>query len=105
MIQDWWHRWGHDFPLYCVQLAPFNAGNPDADNWAFLREAQAIASERVKHAGVAVITDAGDLGDIHPQKKEPAGARLALLALAHDYGQKVESSGPAYKAMKADGNK
>jgi len=105
MIQDWRHRWGHDFPFYCVQLAPFNAGNPEGDNWAFLREAQAIASEKVKHAGVAVITDAGDLGDIHPQTKEPAGARLALLALAHDYGEKVEYSGPAYKSLKVDGNK
>jgi sialate O-acetylesterase len=105
MIADWRHRWGTDFPFYCVQLAPFNAGKPDGDNWAFLREAQAIASEKVKKAGVAVITDAGDLGDIHPQKKEPAGARLALLALANDYGQKVEFSGPAYKSFKADGNK
>lgn len=105
MIKDWRNRWGSDFPFYCVQLAPFNAGKPDGDNWAFLREAQAIASDKVKKAGVAVITDAGDLGDIHPQKKEPAGARLALLALANDYGQKVEFSGPAYKSFKADGNK
>ena len=102
---DWRKRWGSDFPFYCVQLAPFNAGNPDGENWAYLREAQAIASAKVKNAGVAVITDAGDLGDIHPQKKEPAGARLALLALANTYGQKVEFSGPAYKSMKVDGNK
>ena len=54
---------------------------------------------------MAVITDAGHATDIHPQRKEPAGARLALLALANDYGQKVESSGPAYKSLKVDGNK
>jgi sialate O-acetylesterase len=106
MIGDWRKRWGQDVPFYCVQLAPFgNNGNPDGENWAFLREAQAIASEKVKHAGVVVITDAGDLGDIHPQKKEPAGARLALLALAHDYGRQVESSGPAYKSFKVEGSK
>lgn len=105
MIQDWRKRWGNDFPFYCVQLAPYNAGNPNADNWSFLREAQAIASAKVKHAGVAVITDAGHATDIHPQRKEPAGARLALLALAHDYGHKVEFSGPAYKSMKVEGNK
>jgi sialate O-acetylesterase len=105
MIQDWRHRWGHDFPFYCVQLAPFNAGNPESDGWAFLREAQQIASDKIKHAGVAVITDAGHLTDIHPQRKEPAGHRLALLALAHDYGQKVEYSGPTYKSLKVDGNK
>ncbi|HVK07828.1 MAG TPA: sialate O-acetylesterase [Gemmataceae bacterium] len=105
MIRDWRAKWGHDFPFYCIQLAPFNAGNPEGENWAYLREAQAIASARVKNAGVAVITDAGDLGDIHPQKKEPCGARLALLALAQTYGQKVEFSGPAYKSMTVDGNR
>jgi len=105
MISDWRKRWGSDFPFYCVQLAPFNAGNPEADSWAFLREAQAIASEKVRNAGVAVITDAGDPIDIHPQKKEPAGARLAYLALAKTYGQKIESSGPVYKSMSVQGNK
>src|SRR5262245_25156235 len=105
MIADWRKRWGQDFPFYCVQLAPFQAGNPDGDNWAYLREAQAIASAKVKNAGVAVITDVGDKTDIHPQHKGPVGGRLALLALANTYGQKVESSGPAYNSMKADGNK
>jgi sialate O-acetylesterase len=105
MITDWRKRWGQDFAFYCVQLAPFNAGSPDGENWAYLREAQAIASARVKNAGVAVITDAGELKDIHPQKKEPAGARLALLALANTYGQKVEFSGPAYGSIKVDGDK
>lgn len=105
MILDWRKRWGHDFPFYCVQLAPWHAGNVDGENWAYLREAQAIASEKVKNAGVAVITDVGDKDDIHPQKKEPAGARLALLALANTYGGRIEYSGPAYKSMRVDGNK
>jgi sialate O-acetylesterase len=105
MILDWRKRWGHDFPFYCIQLAPWHAGNVDGENWAYLREAQGIASEKVKNAGVAVITDVGDKDDIHPQKKEPAGARLALLALANTYGHRIESSGPAYMSMRVDGNK
>lgn len=105
MISDWRKRWGHEFPFYCVQLAPYRAGNPDGDNWAYLREAQAIASAKVKNAGVAVITDAGDLGDIHPQKKAPAGARLALLALANVYDKKIEFSGPAFKSISVDGSR
>lgn len=105
MISDWRKRWGQDFPFYCVQLAPWQPGKGEGDNWAYLREAQGIASEKVKNAGVAVITDAGDKEDIHPQKKEPAGARLALLALANTYGQRIEYSGPAYKSMRVDGNK
>lgn len=105
MISDWRKRWGYDFPFYCVQLAPFKAGNAEADNWAYLREAQAIACAKVKNAGVAVITDAGDLDDIHPQKKEPCGVRMSLLARAHIFGEKVEYSGPAFKTLKVDGSK
>ena len=32
---------------------------------------------------MAVITDAGDQGNIHPTRKEPVGQRLALIALRH----------------------
>ena len=105
MVQDWRKRWGHDFPFYAVQLAPFNAGNPNGENWAYLREAQQIAADKVKNAGVAVITDAGHATDIHPQRKEPVGARLARLALAHVYDKKVDFSGPTFKSLKVDGNK
>ncbi len=105
MMMDWRQRWNDDFAFYCVQLAPFNAGNPDGENWAFLREAQAIASAKVKNAGVAVITDVGNPTDIHPQQKAPVGQRLAYLAEARTYGLKVEDSGPEFKAMKADGAK
>lgn len=105
MILDWRAKWGRDLPFYCVQLAPFNAGNPAGENWAYLREAQAIASENVKNAGVAVITDVGHATDIHPQKKGPVGERLALLALAKTYGKKVEYSGPAFKSLAVEGNK
>ena len=105
MITDWRKRFGDDFSFYCVQLAPFNAGNPEGENWAYLREAQAIASAKVKNAGVAVITDVGDPTDIHPQQKAPVGQRLAYLAEARTYGLKVEDSGPVFKSMKADGAK
>lgn len=105
MIVDWRKRWGYDFPFYCVQLAPWHAGKVDGENWAYLREAQGIACDRVKNAGVAVITDVGDKDDIHPQKKEPVGGRLALLALAKTYGQRIEYSGPAYKSMRINGDR
>ena len=41
---------------------------------------------------------------IHRRRNRP-GARLALLALANTYGQRIEYSGPAYKSMRVDGNK
>src|SRR5438093_2386791 len=51
------------------------------------------------NVGMAVITDVGDKDDIHPTKKEPVGARLALAARAITYGEKIEYSGPIYKKM------
>lgn len=54
---------------------------------------------------MAVITDAGDSLNIHPRNKEIVGQRLALWALAKDYGKQVAYSGPLYQSMKREGNK
>src|SRR5262249_8567852 len=106
MIKDWRERWHEgDFPFLFVQLAPWNAGNPEGPQWAELRDAQLFASQKVPLTAEAVITDVGDLQDIHPKQKEPVGARLALAAEALAYGKKVEYSGPVYEGMKVVGNK
>jgi sialate O-acetylesterase len=54
---------------------------------------------------MAVITDLGDQNDVHPKRKEPVGGRLALLARALVYRQKVECSGPALSGVKIEGAK
>jgi sialate O-acetylesterase len=41
----------------------------------------------------------GDPKDIHPKKKGPVGARLALAARGIAYGEKIEYSGPVYDKM------
>jgi sialate O-acetylesterase len=106
MIRDWRQRWHEgDFPFLFVQLAPYKAGNPDGPTWAELREAQLLTTQKVPNTAQAVITDVGDLQDIHPKQKEPVGARLALAAEALAYGKKVEYSGPMYEDMKVEGNK
>lgn len=108
MITDWRKQWGYDFPFLAVQLAPFKgstAGPTSGVDYAELRDAQVHATKTLKNVGIAVITDAGDEQDIHPQEKEPAGDRLALAARAIAYGEKVEYQGPTYKAMATDGNK
>lgn len=104
MIKDWRARWGQgDFPFLCVQLAPFNAGNPEGPQWAELRDAQWYATKALPSVGMAVITDVGEKDDIHPKKKEPVGARLALLARAIAYGQKIVANGPQFRSMTVDG--
>ena len=45
-------------------------------------------------AGIAVITDCGDENDIHPIRKEPVGARLAVAARGIAHGEKIIFSGP-----------
>src|SRR5262249_45699532 len=64
-----------------------------------LREAQMLSTKILPKAGLAVITDVGDEKDIHPTKKEPVGARLALAALGIAYRQNIVYSGPTFKKM------
>lgn len=105
-------NWREDFkvasmPFYFVQLAPFQAvvKDPGESAWAELCEAQLLTSKNVPNTGMAVITDFGNEYDIHPTPKQPVGERLALLARANVYGEKVEYLGPAFAEMKVDGNK
>jgi sialate O-acetylesterase len=104
MIEDWRKAFKTDLPFFMVQLAPFHAGDADGVAYAELRDAQRATATKLKNVGIAVITDVGDLFDIHPQHKEPVGTRLALAARAMVYGQKVVFSGPTYKSMSVDGN-
>ena len=103
MISNWRHDWNQgDFTFLQVQLAPFKAykDQPDESDWAELREAQVHVSNVLPKVGVAVITDVGEEKDIHPKKKEPVGARLALAARRIAYGEKVACCGPTYRSMK-----
>ncbi len=107
LINGWREVWGQgDFPFYFVQLAPFNYGGRNA-NPLFLPqiwEAQ-TATLALPNTGMAVTTDIGNLIDIHPRNKQDVGRRLALWALAKDYGRDdVTYSGPLYKAMAVEGN-
>lgn len=103
MIRNWRKDWGQgSFPFLLVQLAPFLAikDQPAESAWAELREAQLLSTKALPKVGMAVITDVGDEKDIHPRKKEPVGARLAIAARAIAYGEKIEYSGPQFQSMK-----
>lgn len=107
LIRDWRAAWNNpDLGFYFVQLAPFYAINPEPmeSGWAELREAQRLTTLRVPKTGMAVITDVGEERDIHPKKKEPVGARLALAAEAITYDMDIEYSGPTYDSLKIHGD-
>ncbi|MEY2407402.1 MAG: sialate O-acetylesterase [Verrucomicrobiota bacterium] len=102
MISNWRKDWGQgDFTFLQVQLAPFKDYKPEpaGSEWAELREAQNYVARSLPKAGVAVITDVGEEKDIHPKRKEPVGARLALAARHIAYGENIVYSGPTYRSM------
>lgn len=116
MISNWRLDFAQgDFPFLLVQLAPWDKNKkrdlmeitkaPVESDWAELREAQWLTTKMLPNVGMAVITDAGDKDDIHPARKEPAGARLALAALGIAYGEKLAFSGPLYRSLEIEGDR
>jgi len=112
LIGGWRTVWNQgDFPFYFVQLANFQRPNdkPEGgDGWAKVRMAQ-TKSLTIPKTGMAVaidLADADNPDDIHPKNKFDVGERLALWALAKDYGKAgLVYSGPLYKDMKIEGGK
>ena len=111
MIRNWRKDFAQgDFPFHFVQIAPYGyaRGNPAADltPCAELWDAQLFTLKTVPHTGMAVTTDIGNIQNIHPTNKVDVGHRLALWALAKDYGKKgVIYSGPIYKSFAVEGSK
>ena len=98
LIGDWRQRWGEgNFPFLIVQLAGW--GSPDAAAWPALREAQWLTARDVPNAGIATAIDVGDPESVHPKNKKEVGHRLALVAEAKVYKEKVSYAGPVYQNM------
>lgn len=98
LISNWRDDWQQkNFSFYFAQIAPFDYGSPVQSQK--IREAQFL-SLSIPKTGMAVTLDIGDNGNIHPAKKKEIGTRLALWALAKDYGKKLVYSGPLYSSMK-----
>ena len=104
MITNWREDWKlGDFPFYYVQIAPFKYGEKRASEE--LREAQRLTLS-LKNTGMAVTMDIATVDNIHPPNKLDVGKRLALWALAKDYGRiYTVCSGPIYKSMEIEGDK
>jgi len=105
MIQDWRNQWKQgDFPFLFAQLAPFRYGNHHPEFEAELWDSQ-FKTLSLPATGMAVITDIGNIKNIHPTNKQEVGRRLALWALGTTYGKELVYSGPLYKSMEVEGGK
>lgn len=107
MVKDYRTKWGiGDFPFYFAELAPFNYDDPNKITVAKFREMQLRLINAVPNTGIALTTDIGDPNTIHPGNKYEVGRRLALWALAKDYGKtNIGYITPVYKSMDIDKNK
>lgn len=109
LVADWRTRWNlGNFPFLYVQLA--NYGKPMTepvknDPMMIVREAQ-VQNLSIPNVGMAVaIENAGnEPTNIHPKNKQEIGYRLALIARAKVYGEKLEYSGPLYTKHEISGN-
>lgn len=100
LISDWRQAWGQgEFPFLFVQIAPHQDMSPE------LREAQLLAWQGTSNTAMVVTTDCGDARDIHPPRKQPVGARLALAARALAHGEAIAYSGPVFAGIKLAGGK
>ena len=104
LVKGWRKVWNQgDFPFYWVQLANFTSDKmtpQGGDGYAKIRDAERMALD-IPNTGMAVITDIGETDNIHPKNKQDVGKRLALWALAKDYGKKLKTqySGPLFSKV------
>lgn len=100
LIGDWrshFHR--PELPFLYVQLPGFMDYNylPSESQWAKLRESQ-LKTLRISNTAMVVTIDAGEWNDVHPDRKQVVGNRLALAAMAKVYGKAIEYSGPIFRS-------
>jgi sialate O-acetylesterase len=106
LIKEWREEFQNKkLPFLFVQLASFGPAADVSSLWPELRESQSWTEENVKNTGMIVLTDGGEVDNIHPHSKDKVGYRLALLARNMVYGEKkLVCSGPRLKdAERKDG--
>ena len=107
VIKSWRETFNQgDFPFLIVELAPFTAivKDPVDQEWAVVRESMQWIANKVPNVDTVSIVDVGDERDIHPQKKQPVGERLARAARAMAYGEKITPAGPEFESATFSGN-
>lgn len=107
MVKDYRDKWGcGEFPVYFVEIAPFNYEGPEGTSAARFREAQTQVMKSVPRCEIVSTLDIGHPVFIHPTDKVTVGNRLARLALADTYGQTgYEVKSPVFKSIDIQGKK
>ena len=105
MIASWREKWEDQFPFYFVQIAPYKYGD-DHFNGVVVRDQQRRILKKSDKTAMVVISDIGNIEDIHPKNKIDVGLRFANVALNKTYGKsEIEYSGPLFNDFSIEKNK
>lgn len=103
LMKSWRHEFkAPELPFYFAQLAPYiykGTGRELPELWA----AQQASADADLHAHMAVLTDLGELRNIHPKNKREVGIRLAELALQYEYARAIDAEFPYYESHRCNG--
>ncbi|GEP41691.1 hypothetical protein BGE01nite_09820 [Brevifollis gellanilyticus] len=92
-----------DLPFYFVQIAPYHYGEENVEILPQFWQAQRKCME-IPNTGMTVITDIGEVPDIHPAKKKEVARRLSLWAMSKTYGKsEIDPNGPLYASHAVEG--
>jgi sialate O-acetylesterase len=100
LVSNWRRDLGHELPFLVVQL-PVIKGLQE-DEWAEMRESQAVACRETKGCELAVVLEYGEFDKLHPTMKEGVGTRLARLARGVVYGEDIVCRGPTLRSHRVE---
>jgi sialate O-acetylesterase len=83
MIEEWRALFGLQLPVICVEMTDYTDAaerTPDTTGWAEIQRMQRNAPESVPLCAVACAKDLNTPFELHPQRKQELGERLAKTA-------------------------
>ena len=106
MVNDWRRIAGKELSFYYVQLSNFREQKDAARNegWMMVIDEMRRALDTIPNSGMAVTNETSSDANLHSANKITVGERLALIALAKNYGKDVLYSGPLYKSAEFQGD-